>query len=157
MSVDPKDLAQYQGAKVVVVVRKADHNEEVEGTVETVSALAILVKPKGRTNMEIVEVGEIEEISFAPEKAKELKTKRLANLKFGQARQHLLDRHGETVSTINEMTEEQAWEVHNGIDHIEEDLGHWHGEKDEKLPEPDEAEEADESDEDSDEDDEPEF
>jgi hypothetical protein len=142
MAVNPEDLAQYTGAKVVVIVRKEDRNEEVEGTVDTAMPTALLLKPKGRTNLELIEPSQIEEISFAPEKPKELKPKRVAKLKFGQARQHLLDRHGEPLTVVNEMTEEAAWEMHNEIDHVEENLGHWHGEKDDKYPGSEDADEA---------------
>jgi hypothetical protein len=149
MAYEARDLQQYAGARVLVVVNKKDGTStEVEGLVDTVSAVALLIKPKGRTNLVIVEVGEIEEITLAPQKEKPLKSKRLAPVKFGNARQHLLSGHAETLENVNSMTEEEAWNHHDKIDHVEDDLGHWHGDKDDEYP----FEEPDDDDSESDDD-----
>jgi hypothetical protein len=103
--------------------------EEVEGTVQTGNALGLLLKPKGKASVEIIEASVIEGIEAAPEKEKKLSVKWLKEVSLGQARQHLLDRHGATLEDVNEMAEQEAFDFHFEIDHEEEDLGHRHGEK----------------------------
>lgn len=122
------DLSQYAGKRVILVrkVEGSDTAEEVEGTVESANQLGIVLKPKGKATFELVEEGNIEDIRFAPVKPQALKAKKLKPVPFGQVKRHLLDRHAFTLSVVNEMTEEKAVEVHDGIDHS--DLGHKHAE-----------------------------
>lgn len=130
MAVTAEDLQKFEeDNKVLVVYNKGDKTIEAEGTLRSVTDLAILLKLKGRTNSELIEVDEIEDIQFAPEKAKELKAKTLTPVKFGSVRQHLLDRHGYTLEQVNAMTEEDAFELHRSIDHKAQELGHVHGNK----------------------------
>lgn len=137
MSVAVAELEQYAGQKVVLVYTPSGENEatEVEGTAEAANQMGVLLKPKGRQNMELIEVAQIEDIRFAPEKAKDLKAQELQLVKYGSARKHVLDRHGVTLAEANAMSEEDALSTHAEIDHT--GLGHVHVEKkkDEKKDE----------------------
>lgn len=135
------NLAKFTGKKVVVVHTpdgKTDA-EELEGTAEAANDNGILVKPKGKTQLVLIEAARIEDVRFVDEKPKALSRKTLKIVQFGQARAHLLERHAWTVKQVNEISEKDAFELHEKIDHEKLDLGHVHGEK-EKA-----AESADES------------
>jgi len=120
-----KDYSEYAGKKVIVTVNLEDGTaSEVEGKVEVANQEAILIKPKGKTRIDIIEASTIEEIRLAPEPAKKLTAKKLKPVELGRVRQHLLDRHGYRLSEISAMAEEQAREFHEGLDHS--DLGHVH-------------------------------
>lgn len=135
MPVDPNELSQYAGQKVIVTYVPDGENEakEVEGTAEAANAQAVVLKPKGRQNVELIAAGQIEEISFAPEKAKELKTQELAVVKYGAARKHLLDRHAGRLDKVNKLSEEDALTAHADTDH--KNLGHNHEKKDKPVEE----------------------
>ena len=137
-----QDFSEYRGKKVIVTQNKGDGAVEVEGLVETTNTLGILIKPKGKTNLVLIEASEVESVRYAPEKIKQLKPKSLAPVQYGQARQHLADRHGYALKDLAEYPEADAFDFHKTIDHS--DLGHNHDPK----PEPEaEAEVAGESDE----------
>lgn len=121
-----QDLTSFVDRKVVLVYNSGDETKEIEGTVQQASAVGVIIKPKGRAGIELIEAGQIERIEAAPEKEKTLPQKNLKNVLYGAARQHLLDRHSFTLTQVNSMTEEAALEVHDAIDHA--DLGHSHGE-----------------------------
>lgn len=126
---------QYQGKKVILTL--ADTTEgaaegstkEIEGTATAANALGIMLKPKGKTGLELYEAGDIRGVAYAPEKEKELKAKTLKIVDHGNAKQHLVDRHGYKLSEINKMEETGAFEFHGTLDHPELDLGHVHGDK----------------------------
>jgi hypothetical protein len=128
------DYSQFVGRKVELVEKVEKDGElaadEHEGTVEAVNGGFVLFKQKGKATARLVAEADIEEMRFAIEKPKELKQKKLAPVKYGEARQHLVDRHGYKIADINKMTEQQAFEFHNGggeqpgLDHRE--LGHRH-------------------------------
>jgi hypothetical protein len=128
-------LASYEGKKIVVTVNLAEPNEkgestiEMEGTAQSANDLGILLKPKGRTNLELIEAKDIEEIRFAPEPDRKLTAKTLKDVEYGQAKQHLLDRHGLRLADVNALTEQAAFDYHAGLDHVALDLGHVHGAK----------------------------
>lgn len=129
------DLTKYSGQRVVVQVKLDEPNDkgetliEIEGKAEAANALGILIKPKGRTQVELVEVDKIESVELAPESEKKLSAKSLAILDLGKGRQHLLDRHGLTLEEVNQLNEEQAFDYHGELDHVELALGHKHEEK----------------------------
>lgn len=129
------DLTKYSGQRVVVQVKLDEPNDkgetliEIEGKAEAANALGILIKPKGRTQVELVEVDKIESVELAPESEKKLSAKSLAILDLGKGRQHLLDRHGLTLEEVNQLNEEQAFDYHGELDHVELGLGHKHEEK----------------------------
>lgn len=127
---DTVDLAQFQGNKVVVQVLLDEPNEkgetliELEGKAEAANALGVLIKPKGRTQVELIERGKIESIELAPESEKKLTSRSLLPVDFGKVRQHLLDRHGNTLEEVNGLTEESAQTYHNDLEH--DGFGHKH-------------------------------
>lgn len=126
-------LAEYAGKQVTIVRNLADSNEavEVEGKVQVGNQLGLLIKPKGKVQFDLIPIDEIEEVSLAKEGNKALKRSKLQPVKVGQARRHLLERHGYTLAWVNSVTEEQAAEHHDEINHEEADLGHIHVEKSE--------------------------
>jgi hypothetical protein len=137
------DLSQYDGKRVVVTHNQADGTAaETEGTVQTGNSLGLLIKPKGKSAVEIIEAGDIEGIILAPEKQKNFGVTYLKVVELGGARKHLLDRHAATLTAVNSMTEEDAFKLHASIDHEDSDLGHVHGEK----PKKDKATDSSESD-----------
>ena len=134
-----RDLAQYEGKKVVITQNLKEPNEngetavEVEGQVQVGNENGVLIKPKGKTNFALIEAQDIEDIRLAPEKDKSLKASKLKLVKVGSARRHLLERHGVTLKWANSVSEEQALQYHDSIDHVEADLGHVHVDKSEKA------------------------
>lgn len=140
MSVTAEDLKQYEkGNRVVVVKNLNEPNEagesavEVEGTVEAVNQMGMLIKPKGRVNLDLIELAQIEEISFAAEKLTTIKQKTLQPITYGNARKHLASAHGIELTWLNANSEEAALKFHNDLDHT--NLGHKHEAKDEAKDE----------------------
>lgn len=129
-----QDLAQYQDKKVIVVHKVEGKNEavETEGTAQAANETGVLLKPKGKTQLLLLDAGSIDDIRFVDEKPKEIKRKMLKPVEFGQARTHLLERHGYYLAAVNALSEKQAFEQHKGIDHEGQDLGHYHGVKESK-------------------------
>lgn len=129
MPVVAEDLEQFAGQKVVVVYTPSGKSEavEAEGTAEAANIMGIVFKLRGRQNSELIEVGQLEEVRFAPEKLKELKQQDLTPVKYGSARKHLLDRHGITLEWVNKTSEEDALTAHAASPHGE--IGHQHVEK----------------------------
>lgn len=139
------NLDQYNGKKVLVTVNQADGTAtEIEGTVETANDLGILIKPKGKTKLELIEAANVAEVKLAPEALKSIAVKKLKPVELGQARAHLIDRHGYKLADINKMTEQDAFEFHASIDHKANDLGHVHVDKTatEAAGEPEESADA---------------
>jgi hypothetical protein len=129
------DLDQFAGKKVIITRNLAEPNEagetavELEGKAESANSLGVLFKPKGKTGLELIEVGEIEDIRLAPETDKRLSAKTLKITELGAAKQHLIDRHGLTLTEVNGLDEPTAFSYHAELDHKGLDLGHVHGEK----------------------------
>jgi hypothetical protein len=130
------DYNQFVGKKVTLTRNLAEAApdgstaEELEGTVEAFAGSTLLFKPKGKTTADMIEVGTLEKIDYAPDKAKKISRKKLKPVTYGQARNHLAERHGFTLKQVNGLTEKQAFEAHNGIDHEGQDLAHIHVDKD---------------------------
>jgi hypothetical protein len=133
------NLAEYTGKKVIVTQNldqpDKDGNSaiEVEGTVQVGNADGVLIKPKGKATFDLIEARSIEEIRLAPEKDKSFKASKLKLVTIGGARRHLLERHAVTLAWANSVTEEQALEYHNSLNHEELDLGHVHSDKVDKA------------------------
>lgn len=131
MATATDNLTQYSDKKVVVVRKQEDGSaKEVEGTVQTANELGLLIKPKGQTKFDLIPADEIEDIRLAQSTAKAIARKTLKVVELGQARSHLVERHAFTLSQVNAMSEEEAFQTHEGIDHEAGDLGHVHGSKD---------------------------
>lgn len=125
MAVNAEELAQFLNKKVIFHTINADGSvTEREGKVEAASAFGVFFKEKGKSSGDLYEPKDIEEIMLVPEAPKKIRQKKMKLVEEGQVRQHLVDRHGMPVSKANELTEEQAVELHNRIDHT--DLGHRH-------------------------------
>lgn len=124
------ELEQYNGKKVVVVKKNKEGGaDEIEGTVQSGNELGLLVKLKGKTTADIIEAADIVEVRYVVDAPKALERKVLKVVEFGQARNHLLERHGFTLAQINAMDEKAAFDTHNSVDHVYADLGHEHGDK----------------------------
>lgn len=142
-----QDYSEYQGKKVIVTVKLKEANAEgalaveIEGLAEAANAQAILLKPKGKTTPQLIEAADIEEVKYAPEKPKKLSRKLLKPVTYGEARQHLYERHGIPASQLENLDEEAALKAHSEIDH--EPLGHYHGVKETKAESAIAAESAD--------------
>lgn len=128
------DLVQYNGKKVTLVVFPEDGNgdaAELEGTIESANASGVLFRAKGKTKRDIIMSERIVEITLQPDTEARLKAKALKPVVLGQAKGHLLERHGYTLTEVNEMTEDAAFSAHASIDHKAADLGHMHQDKSE--------------------------
>lgn len=138
------DYEKFIGKKVVLVQlldkpnEKGEGAEELEGTLEAVAGEMVMFKQKGKTSPTLIETSKIDNIDHAPEKAKNLTARKLKPIDFGQARAHLLDRHGMTLAQVNEMSEKDALALHEQIDH--DGLGHVH----EAAPKPEDSGNSDE-------------
>lgn len=131
MTTTATDYSEYVGKKVILTRKLEDGSaDEVEGNVEVANATGVLVKPKGKVQLVLVDAADVIEVRLAPESSKKLKAKKLKTIALGQARSHLLERHGGTLTEVNEMTEEEALSFHESINHVEADLGHVHAEND---------------------------
>lgn len=127
-------LSGYDGKRVVVTHNLPEKNDkgegavEIEGTVQVGNEIGLLIKPKGQVNFKLVPLGEIEpgSIKLVQDKSTTIKASKLKPVKIGQARRHLLERHGFTLTKVNGLTEEDAAKLHDSIDHVESDLGHVH-------------------------------
>lgn len=140
---------EYQGKKVILTVNapteaEPDATEELEGTAVAANALGIMLKPKGKTGLELFEADRIVGVAYAPEKEKELKAKTLKIVDHGNAKQHLVDRHGYKLAEINGMEETAAFDFHKTLEHKELDLGHLHGDTSKKEADAPAAEAAEE-------------
>jgi hypothetical protein len=135
MTATQTDYGQYEGKKVIITRNLSDGTAvEVEGTVQTGNVIGLLLKPKGKSTIDLIEAGDIEQIIEQAETPKPLTRKVLKPITFGNARTHLLERHSVTLTEINGMDEQTALEMHDSIDHEADDLGHIH-----KQPEEEEA------------------
>jgi hypothetical protein len=125
MTVKAEDLQQLLNKRVTLHTLNDDGSAtEREGKVEAASAAGIAFKEKGKSSVDLYEIHQIYEIDALPEAPKKIRQKKLKPIEEGQVRQHLVDRHGMPVSKANELTEAQATELHDRIDH--KDLGHRH-------------------------------
>jgi hypothetical protein len=135
MSVKADELEQYNDQRVIIVKNlkepndKGEESVEVEGTVVTTNAFGVMIKPKGKVNADIIELADIEEIRFAPQKVTPIKQKVLQLITFGNARKHLASAHGVELEWLNANSEEVALKWHSELDHTK--LGHRHEAKSE--------------------------
>ena len=133
MSVTLEQLQPFVNKEAIVHLVKEDGSlEEVRGTIQAATVAGIAFKQKGKPGLELIPSADlIEEIDYAPVKQKSVTQKKLKPIEFGQARQHLIDRHGVELSWAKDADEKAAFEYHNGLDHS--NLGHTHvAEKDER-------------------------
>lgn len=125
MAISAKDLVKYDGKQVILhLVQEDGSAKEMEGKVEAASEAGMAFKEKGKRDVELIMPSDIEEIAFAPEKPKRITQKKLKPVTVTNVRQHLVDRHGMSRSEANSITDEEALELHDQVDH--KDLGHKH-------------------------------
>lgn len=124
MPVDPSTFKEYEGKSVILHRQTGDGLEELEGKIEAASEGGIAFKEKGRRDPILILPTEVEELDFAPETPKKITQKTLKAVTENTVRQHLVDRHGMTRPEANKINDEEAWEIHEKIDH--KDLGHKH-------------------------------
>jgi hypothetical protein len=143
MTTTIESLQKYIGKEVIVHLVQDDNSaKEFTGRIEAATVAGIVFKEKGKSGMQLIESpAKIYEIDFAPVKQKAVVQKKLVPVEFGQARQHLVDRHGVELQWAKDADEKAAFEYHEGLDHT--NLGHKHEAKDEKAK--DEREQALES------------
>lgn len=119
------NLPQYAGRKVLLTTKaEGGDAETVEGTAEVANEKGLIFRPKGRSRSSLVEAADIVSVEFAPTTSKTLEASRVLPVQPGRVRQHLLDRHGWSLTAVNGLSEDEAIERHNKIDHS--DLGHRH-------------------------------
>lgn len=117
-STEQIDLTDFVNKKVTLTFRAEADAEPVtkEGTVQAASAIGMIFKEKGKADVDIVEPDSIVSIEEVPEKEPNVTVKKLKPV-TSNFRQHLGDRHGYLPADLNKMTEAQAKEIHDGIDH----------------------------------------
>jgi hypothetical protein len=123
--------AEFEKKKVVITLGDPSNpdaeTEELEGTVLSVTPVAIMFKPKGSGGSSILMVEQVLAMQPLATGPTTIKQKTLRPVELGGVRQHLADRHGFTLAWVNDHTEEQAAEIHNQ-QHIDlaDSLGHTH-------------------------------
>lgn len=130
------DFTKYANKTVILTVKEGDSTVKKEGRIEAASDIGVAFKPKGTTQIGMIEGSTITNVEVLPEKPKVIKPKALAPCTLENVRQHLVDRHGLNLEWINKTTPEAAMEYHNDIDHAKDGvtLSHFH-----KEPESDES------------------
>lgn len=121
-------LDTYAGKRVKVVYTPSGETTPVElvGEVAAANPQAILLRPKGRTMGVIIDAPYIESIALDAEKPPEIKPKTLKDPTLSSVRGHLADRHGWSLTDVNdpEFDEESAFKAHLDIDH--QGISHTH-------------------------------
>lgn len=129
MPVTLAEVQQYSDKDVLVHLVQEDQSlKETTGKIMVATEAGIGFKEKGKASAELLTLSQIEEIAPAPAKAKPVVQKKLKPIEMGQARQHLIDRHGVELKWAKEADEKAAFEYHATLDHS--NLGHVHVEKD---------------------------
>lgn len=130
MPVIGEELAKFDGKQVILHVIQDDGSAaELEGKVEAASESGLAFREKGKRDVDLLEPSQIEEIALAPAKPKKVTQKKLKPISEQNIRQHLVDRHGMTRTEAGQLTDAEAFEKHENIDHA--DLGHRHVMEDE--------------------------
>lgn len=138
MTVTLEDLQSYVDKESVLHLIQEDETlKEVTGTIKVATTAGIGFKEKGKSGVDLLDLSEIEEIDYAPVKAKSVVQKKLEPVEFGKARQHLVDRHGVELAWAKDADEKTAFDYHEGLDHS--NLGHKHEAKKEKAAESSDA------------------
>lgn len=138
MSVDPTHIEQYNGKFVELYLLDVKY----EGTIEMASSVGIAFRPKGKRDVMLVQPKDVARIDIVPEKPKPLVARTLKPLEESSARRHLFHLHNFERGDLADVTDEEALDLHEDIDHT--NLGHKH--KDPDLDESDEDEESEDDD-----------
>lgn len=127
----PVDYSKYDGQKVVLVVTDPNDKEgslELHGKITTGTVVGVMFQPKGRGNAELFTADQILACELDPDDGN-VKPRYLKPIVLGANKTHLADRHGFLLPVVNEMTEEEAADVHQQQHDQNEGLGHIHGER----------------------------
>ena len=150
MSVTLEQLQAFIDKEAIFhLIQEDGSTKEVTGTIKAATVAGVPFKEKGKPGLELTTVDKFYEIDYAPVKAKAVTQKKLNPIEFGQARQHLVDRHGVELTWAKDADEKDAFAYHQGLDHS--NLGHTHYTAEEmeakkkKAAEKDEREQALES------------
>lgn len=129
MPYDLAEAAKLAEKKITVVYTIEGENEalEVEGTLMAAAEMGIMLRQRGHQQGEFVHSHQIESIVPLSTANKKITQKLLKPILLDDARAHLADRHGYTLSQVNEMTGTEALSLHDNLDHS--DLGHKHSEE----------------------------
>jgi hypothetical protein len=122
MSAPALDVAQYEEKKVLLTLEGSD--EAVAATIVTGSPVKTIYKLKGKSNVVMIDTSTIKAIELAPEADADMKARRLNEVALDNVKRHLVDRHAYSLSQVNAMTPEDAFEFHAELDH--DDLSHYH-------------------------------
>jgi len=113
------------GDVVLLTVKREDGStEQVQGKIEVASTAGVGFKPRGRREMDLLELDDVLELEEAPVPDVKLKQVKMKPVDATRVKKHLIDRHGAPLSQVNAMSPDQAAELHGKIDHS--DLGHNH-------------------------------
>ena len=125
MTVAVAELEANIGKQVVLHLKQEDGSlKELEGKLEAASAAGLAFKEKGKSNLDLYMPDQVESLQAAPDKPKSVSQKKIKPIVEGQARQHLLDRHGVPLDWAKKASEKEAFEYHKNLDHS--NLGHVH-------------------------------
>lgn len=131
MSVSIEEIQNFVGKDVILHVALPDgKQDEREGVIKMATSAGIVFRPRGSSNVELVQPGDAVEVALAPAKIKPVVRKRLDPIELGKARQHLVDRHGVDMDWAKNANEQEAFDYHKNLDHSK--LGHFHEVKPEK-------------------------
>jgi hypothetical protein len=133
------DYKQLEEKRVILQHQPKGEDDSVEerpGTLEAVNDLGILFKAKGRSSSELIMwfdvVGiEADDTATAPKSPAKIKPKRVNPVASGAAKRHLADAHGLPLSYVNQLTADQAVQVHDKLheDDAANEISHYHAEK----------------------------
>jgi hypothetical protein len=125
------DFKAYEGKKIKFNYTPPKNSADelartIEGTIDMATDSALLIKERGSAMLKLIELSGIapDTIEFIVDPPTEIKQKTAAPVTVGGARNHLLDKHGWKLDAINGTSDEDAYKIHNAIDHV--NLGHVH-------------------------------
>lgn len=133
MTVAADQMKQYEGQKVTAVILPEEGTEgepqTLEGKAEVANESGLILKAKGKSGLQLFSLERVESLEFAAEEPKKVTVKTVKVIGYGKVRQHLADRHGYTVTDLEDFSEEEALHTHNNLDHQAESVAHVHGDK----------------------------
>ena len=125
MTVSLEELQKFIDKEAIIhLIQDDGTTKEITATIKAATVAGVPFKEKGKAGLEFATVEKFYEIAPAPVKAKTIAQKALNPIELGQARAHLVDRHGVQLSWAKDADEQSAFDYHASLDHA--DLGHRH-------------------------------